>query len=192
MRLFVALEIPSELRKQFASLIEELRKTAGESRRGGPKWVRAQNLHLTLKFIGEVPSDRVARICTALRSAVSSEPFTPEFRGLGFFPNERKPRVLWVGIAGSRKLEMLAAGIDRALEPIGIPHEQRAFQAHLTLARFEPPGLDAGLRAAIGRNAARSFGLLHAQEFHLIESKLKPAGAEYTTVQSFPFAKAEA
>lgn len=192
MRLFVALQIPLELRKGIASIIQELRAAAGESKGTETRWVRAGNLHLTMKFIGEVAPATVAPICTALSGVSGNEPLAIEFRGLGFFPNEQRPRVLWMGIAGSQRLETLAAGIDRALQPIGIPGEQRAFQPHLTLARFEPPGLDASLRAAIAQNAGRAFGSLHAREFHLIESKLKPTGAEYTTVQSFPFAGAEA
>jgi RNA 2',3'-cyclic 3'-phosphodiesterase len=192
MRLFVALEIPSELKKQLASLIKELREAAGESRGNGPRWVRPENLHLTLKFIGEAASDKVSPICNMLTRIPSSEHISLEFRGLGFFPNEKKARVLWVGISNSSQVQTLAANVEFVLEQIGIPREQRRFQPHLTLARFEPPGVTTNLRVAIARNANRTFVSLHAHEFHLIESKLKPAGAEYTTVRSFPFAKAEA
>jgi 2'-5' RNA ligase len=116
---------------------------------------------------------------------------TLELRGLGFFPNEKRPRVLWAGINASTNLAMLAADIDRATEKLGIPREQRPFSPHLTLARFEPPGLPEKLRSAIQENTAREFGTLRTGQFHLIESKLKPSGAEYTTLESFTFAGAE-
>jgi RNA 2',3'-cyclic 3'-phosphodiesterase len=192
MRLFVALEIPLKVREELASLIKNLREAADPSLRSRPKWVRPENLHLTLKFIGEVADGKVDAICGALVSVPQGEPIELEFRELGFFPNERRPRVLWAGIKGSPRLQMLAADVESALERSGIPREQRAFQPHLTLARFDPPGLDMNLGAAVAQNAGRRFGSLRAHEFHLIESKLKPSGAEYTTVKSFPFLEAEA
>ena len=115
-----------------------------------------------------------------------------KFGGLGFFPPSRKPRVLWAGIAGWNRLEPLAADVESALERIGIPREQRPFSPHLTLARFDPPGIDVKLSEAIAQKAHHVFGSMRAREFHLIESKLKPSSAEYTTVQTFPFAEAEA
>lgn len=187
MRLFVALEIPSEVRKNLAALIESLRAVSPQTR-----WVRPENLHVTLKFIGEVPEPKLPVIRTALASGGSEQPVTLDFRGLGFFPNERHPRVLWVGIEASPNLKTLAADIDGATEKLGIPREQRPFSPHLTLARFEPPRLPEKLRAAIQENAGREFGSLRTTQFHLIESKLKRSGAEYTTVESFPFAAAEA
>ncbi len=192
MRLFVALEIPAEVREKLASLIKVLHKAAEQSLGTAPRWELPENLHVTLKFIGEVAAARLAPICSALASMPSGEPITLKFRGLGFFPNEKNPKVLWAGIEGSPNLATLAANLERALQHLGIPREQRAFKAHLTLARFDPPGSTGRLRAAIEQNATRVFGSLHARAFHLIESELKPSGAEYTTVQSFPFAEAEA
>jgi len=192
MRLFVALEIPSKVRQELASLIGDLRRTTGQSSANRPKWVRPENLHLTLKFIGEVADEKVAAICSALVSVTQGKPMELEFRDIGFFPTERRPRVLWAGIEGSPRLQVLAADVESALERVGIPREQRAFQPHLTLARFDPPGLDIKLGAAIAQNAGRIFGSLRAHEFHLIESQLKSTGAEYTTVKTFPFAEAEA
>jgi 2'-5' RNA ligase len=115
-----------------------------------------------------------------------------DFRGLGFFPNEKHPRVFWAGVETSPNLKILAAEIENAMQKIGIPQESRPFSPHLTLARFEPPRLAEQLRSAIQEHEARDFGSLRASQFHLIESKLKSSGAEYTTVESFPFAAAEA
>jgi RNA 2',3'-cyclic 3'-phosphodiesterase len=186
MRLFVALEIPSVVRENLAALLESLRAVSPQTR-----WVRPENLHVTLKFIGEVPETKLAGIRGAL-AGVRSEPVALDFRGLGFFPNEKHPRVSWAGIVASANLKTLAADIDGATEKLGIPREQRPFSPHLTLARFEPPRLPEKLRAAIQENVAREFGSLRTSQFQLIESKLKPSGAEYTTVESFPFAAVEA
>jgi 2'-5' RNA ligase len=168
-------------------LLKSLRAVSPQTR-----WVRPENLHVTLKFIGEVPETKLAAIRTALAQIRSDQFVTLEFRGLGFFPNEKHPRVFWAGIAASPNLKTLAADIDKATETLGIPRERRPFSLHLTLARFAPPGLPDPLRAAIQENVARDFGALQTNQFHLIESKLKPSGAEYTTVESFSFAAAEA
>jgi len=187
MRLFVALEIPSAVRENLAALLESLRVVSPQTR-----WVRPQNLHVTLKFMGEVPETKLAATCSALAGGRSDQPVTLDFRGLGFFPNEKRPRVFWAGIDASPNLKTLAADLERAMEKLGIPREQRPFSPHLTLARFEPPGLPEKLRSAIQENAAREFGSFRTNQYHLIESKLKPSGAEYTTFESFPFVAAEA
>src|SRR5712692_4062615 len=182
MRLFVALEIPSAVRENLAALLKSIRAVSPRTR-----WVRPENLHVTLKFIGEVPETKLVAIRSALAGVCSDQPVTLDFRGLGFFPNDKHPRVFWAGIEASPNLITLAADIDKATEKLGIPREQRPFSPHLTLARFEAPRLPEKLRAAIQENAAREFGSLHTSRIHLIESKLKPSGAEYTTLESFAF-----
>jgi 2'-5' RNA ligase len=181
-RLFVALEIPSAVRENLAALIRDLRAIAPQ-----PKWVRAENLHVTLKFIGEVPPAKLEAIRAALPAVRCGQPVELRFRGLGFFPGEKRPRVFWAGLDTSPNLAAIAGDIDQRLEKVAVAREQRVFAPHLTLARFEPPGVSEKLRAAIQENAARDFGTLRIREFHLIASKLKPTGAEYTTLQSFPF-----
>jgi RNA 2',3'-cyclic 3'-phosphodiesterase len=187
MRLFVALEIPSTARENLAALLKSLGRVSPQTR-----WARPENLHVTLKFIGEVPQTRLAAIRGALASVRSGQPVTLDFRGLGFFPNEKHPRVFWAGIEASPNLKMLAADIEKAAERLGLPREQRPFSPHLTLARFAPPGLPEKLRSAIQENAGREFGALRTSQFHLIESKLKSSGAEYTTLERFAFVAAEA
>lgn len=186
MRLFVALEVSAAVRENLAALLKALGAVSPQTR-----WVRPENLHVTLKFIGEVPETKLGDIRSALAGVRSEQSVTVDFRGLGFFPNEKHPRVFWAGIVASPNLKTLAADIDRATEKPGIPREQRPFSPHLTLARFEPPRLPEKLRVAIQENAAREFGSLRTGELHLIESKLRPSGAEYTTVESFSFAAAE-
>jgi RNA 2',3'-cyclic 3'-phosphodiesterase len=187
MRLFVALEIPSDVRENLAVLIKSLRAVSPQTR-----WVRPENLHVTLKFIGEVPEGKLAAFRAALAGVRSEQSVALDFRGLGFFPNEKHPRVFWAGIEASPNLKTLATDIDGATEKLGIPREQRPFSPHLTLARFEPPRLPETLRGPIRENVGREFGSLRTSQFRLIESKLKRSGAEYTTVESFPFAAAGA
>jgi RNA 2',3'-cyclic 3'-phosphodiesterase len=183
MRLFVAIDIPEDVRAAIGALIAKLRPTHRNAR-----WVRIEGLHVTLKFIGETSSEKAADIKTALASIPLAVPIPIIFRGLGFFPNQHRPRVLWAGIAAGPELSALAAIVDTALAPLGYPREERAFSPHLTLARFDAPrGLDP-LRAAIESAGPLEFGRAIATEFHLYQSVLKPGGAEYTRLATFSFA----
>lgn len=183
MRLFVALEIPSSVRENLAALIASMRAITKE-----PRWLRAENLHVTLKFLGEVAEAKVDVIRSALGGIRSEKPVALEFRGFGFFPNEKHPRVFWAGMEASSNLKTLAGDIEGAIEKLGIAREKREFSPHLTLGRFERPRLPEVLRKLVADNQQREFGSLRTNEFHLIQSKLKPAGAEYTTVATFQFA----
>jgi RNA 2',3'-cyclic 3'-phosphodiesterase len=191
-RLFVALEIPSAVRDNFAALINEFRAVDASPSKNRVRWVRAENLHVTLKFIGNVDTGELEAIRGALGEVAAAGAVELHVRGVGFFPNERRPRVLWAGIVASPNLAPLAAGIDARLEKLGIARETREFAPHLTLARFDPPGISQRLRATAQENAARDFGTLRTRNFHLFESMTRPTGAEYTRLSSFSFAKAEA
>jgi RNA 2',3'-cyclic 3'-phosphodiesterase len=185
-RLFVALEIPAAVRDNLAAQIEELRDWPAPLTDQRLRWVRPESLHVTLKFIGEVLPAKLDGIRSALKAIGLDAPVDVHFRGLGFFPDERFPRVLWVGLNASGNLPLLARDIDRALEGQGIARDQRAFTPHLTLARFESRGCHEALRTAIRKNSEREFGAFQAREFQLMESKLKPSGAEYTSLAAFP------
>ena len=181
-RLFVAISLTPELLEAFSALLQELRPLAPLA-----KFVPAENLHLTLKFLGEVAPSQLDALRTTLSAIHSVRPVTLEFHALEFSPNERHARVLWAPAESSSVLKSLAEDIDHALHQLGLLSENRPFKAHLTLARFYKPGLPPKFRATVAENAARSFGSLTTAEFHLMESKLKPTGAEYTILQSFPF-----
>jgi 2'-5' RNA ligase len=181
-RVFVALDVPEEVRAALREVIARLRETGGRAR-----WVRTEGMHITLKFIGETPEATIPPIRDALAGLRSPSPVEMTFRGLGFFPDARRPRVFWAGIESSPNLAEIAAGVERALEPLGFPREARAFHAHLTLARLEA-GAGAGqLREAVERLGAADFGVARAAEFYLYQSVLKPSGAEYTRLASFRF-----
>lgn len=183
MRLFIAIEIPEEIRMAYAALLREFHQIAPHA-----KWVRAENLHVTLKFLGHTPPEKLEALQAELAKVHSLERVQLEFRGLGFFPNEKHPRVFWAGMEASPNLKTLAADIDQAMHELGFPVENRPFTPHLTLARFDPPGISPKLREAIHAKSSTNFGSLTAFHFHLIESKLKRTGAEYTTVQTVCFA----
>ena len=191
MRLFVALEIPADVRDNLAAVIRELNKLSSQAASKPPRWVRPENLHVTLKFIGETAPGMLDAIRDALAGIRVNKPIDINCKGLGFFPDDRRPQVLWAGLDASGNLPRLAEDVDRALETVGVAHEKRAFTPHLTLARFDPPRLPEKLRDAINPTAARDFGSFQARQFHLIESRTKPSGAEYTTLHSFAF-RAEA
>jgi len=182
LRLFIAIELTSEIRGALIAFLNELRGIVPQA-----KWVRAENLHVTLKFLGEVEKVKLQAIHQALSTIRSAAPVGLEFRGLGFFPNEKRPRVFWLGMEASSNLNVLVRGIDDGMHKLSFPPEDRPFRPHLTLARFQPPVMPSKLGSAVKEYSARNFGSLTAREFHLIESGLKPSGAEYTTLQSFSF-----
>jgi len=190
-RLFVALDFPDAVRQTLRELIARLQPGFRSA-----KWVRPEAMHITLKFIGEVDGEKLAPIRGALAPVHSSAPVEIHFRGLGFFPNERRPRVLWCGVEASPNLAELAEAVQRALVPLGIPAESRDFVPHLTLARFNSDDaprkdLETLVRAA-GELKSYDFGRTRETEFHLIESILKPAGAEYRRLETFPIVKGAA
>jgi 2'-5' RNA ligase len=182
-RVFIAIDIPEEVRRRIGEFAREMRDRAPHAR-----WVRVDGIHITLKFIGEVPSERVEAIRRALAPVRASEPIRMDFRDAGFFPDERRPRVFWVGIHASPALAELAAAIEQSLEPLGIARESRAFQPHLTLARFERPSTSGDLRRALAEGGKREFGSAVARAFHLYESRIGPGGARYTRLETFVFA----
>jgi 2'-5' RNA ligase len=181
-RLFIAIEVPGEIRNALAAFLKELQEIAPKA-----KWVRPENLHMTLKFLGETHGAKLSQLEGSLKTIRSPESVSLEVRGLGFFPNEKRPRVLWAGVESTANLRPLAGDIDRSVHQLGFPLEQRPFTPHLTLARFNPPGLPPNLGKTVEQHASCGFGSFTAHQFHLIQSELKATGAEYTTLESFPF-----
>jgi 2'-5' RNA ligase len=182
MRLFVALPISSHLREQLASFLGELRQADAK-----PRWVNPENLHVTLKFIGHCADERLADIARALEKIPPRPQIALGIRGIGLFPNDRRPAVVWAGIQAPPELASLAGQIDEVLAPCGIARETRPFVPHLTLARLKEPRLSGPLRTLVANSQDRVFGEQSAAEFQLMESKTRSTGAEYTTLHSFPF-----
>ena len=191
MRLFVALDLPAEVRQELRNLIERLSKLCPNAR-----WVRPEGIHVTLKFIGHIDPAKAEVICEALQSIRSDRPVEMQFRGMGFFPNDRRPGVAWCGVEGSPNLAKLAADIEAVVQPLGIARETRPFTPHLTLARIDPEKVRRALIEKLVEAAKKfestAFGAAREIEFHLYESVTKPSGAEYKRLQSFPFLKGSA
>jgi 2'-5' RNA ligase len=181
-RLFVALDIPESVRTALIECTASLAKLCR-----GARWVHLEGAHLTLKFIGEVPAERVEAIRLVLAEVHGLAPVDLHFVGLGFFPTAQRPRVFWAGIEAGPALAKLAAAVEEHMATLGIARETREFRPHITLARFDTPkGLDP-LRAAITKLGAPEFGHAIAREFYLYQSVLKPTGAEYTRLATYAF-----
>jgi len=168
------------LRWRFPPRCETISRVDQRLARGGrfvvknkARWVRPENLHVTLKFIGNVDAGKLGPIRDALAEVCSASAVELHFRGLGFFQNE-SVRACSGPVLGLRRiLAPLAASIDARLEKLGIPRETREFSPHLTIARFDPPGISETLRTAAQENTALEFGAVRAGEFHLFESKTR-------------------
>ncbi len=188
LRLFVAVELGEEALSALGRVQAELR----ERRLEGLRWVRPEGIHLTLKFLGEVPPSAVGGIEEALGRAVQGvPPHQLSLGALGKFGSRLSPRVLWVDIRGDvDTLIGLQQRVEAALVPLGFPREQRAFSPHLTLARVRPESA----RQAAGplEQAVASVHPLAAEidvrEVSLMRSQLNPGGAVYTCLKSFPLA----
>lgn len=184
MRLFVALDLTDAIRAALRDLLQRL-----ERARADVRWVRPEGIHLTLKFIGEVDPEKILPIKQGLVHVSSPSPVGLAVRGLGYFPNERRPRVLWVGTKATENITDLAAQVEAVLEPLGIARENRAYVPHLTLGRFKSAGSLDRLQEEIAALPATEFGQLETGEFFLFQSRLSPKGAEYTKLERFPFVR---
>ena len=182
-RLFVALEPPEPVRRRLGALAEDLRRGAG---RAGDevRWVPPANVHLTLQFLGAVPEERVAAVEAALGEAAAEvRPLSLSVRGVGGFPNARRPRVLWAGLEGDlAPLAALVAGLGARLGKLGFPPEDRPFSPHLTLGRARDGHGAPGLAGALARAGQAEAAPWRASELVLFESHLSPRGPRYEAI----------
>lgn len=178
LRTFIALDMPPEIKAALEKYMQPLK-----SLRGRVGWVKRENLHLTLKFLGDTPANRVDEIATALQEiAASSTSFTADIAGSGVFPNEKAPRVLWVGINdASETLRPLAIAIDERLHRFGFAKEKRDFIPHLTIGRVKDPRIPDIIRAL----KENPFAVMPASfdEIIFMQSELNPAGSIYTPLR---------
>jgi 2'-5' RNA ligase len=145
------------------------------------------NLHVTLKFIGEWPEEKLPQLESALRSLANREPISAEVKGLGWYPNPHHPRVFWAGVHGGEALRVLVKDIETGIATLGIAPEDRAFNAHLTLARIKEPAPLQALRSAIAQLESVEFGSFEVDRFFLFRSQPGSAGSIYTKLSEYPF-----
>ncbi|MBI4591177.1 MAG: RNA 2',3'-cyclic phosphodiesterase [Candidatus Rokubacteria bacterium] len=183
-RSFVAILLSEEVRAAVAREIDHLRPL-------GPRvsWVAPPNLHLTLKFLGELPPDAFERVKEGLVEAVAgATPFSLRFQGLGAFPGLARPRVLWVGvIEGGQTAQALQSRLEAALTRRGFAGEERAFSPHLTIGRVREPRALTQLQQALAGAERMEFGRLDVHALSLMRSDLSPGGSRYTELATFPF-----
>src|SRR5262245_4363628 len=187
MRCFVALDVPADVRARIAAVTERLRRAAP---RADVRWSSVETLHVTLKFLGEVPDARVPDVARMLTGVAGDHaPLSLAAAGAGGFPSGSHPRVVYVGILGDvAELARLAGAIDGALGSLGFPSERRMFRGHLTLGRVRSPSGAARLADALRSAAGETAGTWTAEEVVLYRSRLHPKGAVHEVVARFPLA----
>lgn len=185
MRTFVAIELDAPLVRALAEARAHLEAA------GAPvRWVAPEKVHVTVKFLGEIPADAAGRAAEILAEhARATEPFDLDVEGVGPFPNPRRPRVVAAKLREiPAPLQRVAAALDGAYAELGVAADGRPFHAHLTLGRIRRPGGLGRLYQAMGDLAGRTFGRLHVDHLTLIESVLGPGGPTYTALARPPLA----
>ena len=187
MRLFIAVEIPDEIKKNIVELINGLKKVEA-----GIKWVEEKNLHITLKFLGSVEDKDLEKLISMVSKTVEDfGSFKVNFSGMGTFPEGKAPRVVWVGTTeGAEALVKLAGGLENSLSPAGFRSEQRAFKPHLTIGRIkavpagrqEKKGVDKlRVRMALIKNP--KFGEAMIDRIFIMKSTLTAKGPIYEKIR---------
>jgi 2'-5' RNA ligase len=192
MRIFIALDIDDAIRHRIQRFIDGVSGFEPDAR-----WMRPESLHVTLKFVGEKPTEAVEEIKHAL-SSIRAGSIEISFRGYGFFPTTKAARVFWIGIESGPQLPLLAKAVDEAISALGIPKEDHPFTPHLTLARGggrsgapsrgkeDVPNKNfLRLQDKLAALATPEFGTVAAHEFFLYQSQLSPGGSRYTKIASF-------
>lgn len=177
MRLFIAIDLPDEHKKALATLRSDI---------DGARWVPADQIHLTLAFLGEVNENKAKLLVEKLK-LIRADTFSLALAGTGCFPNRRHPKVLWVGIEPEPALNMLALKIKSSVQSCGIPLEDRPFSPHLTLARLKIPAARP-LDEFFDKKLEQHLSAFAVSKFILFQSRLSKEGALHVPVASFHLA----
>ena len=183
-RAFIAIDLPAHIRSSLGEA-QDILKSFGFRVR----WVRPQNIHLTLKFLGNIDSNQIDKVIAAMARTADDfcgvSLFTKE---IGVFPNIRRPRVIWAGLNGKLEtLKNLQQTLDKHLGAVGFPEETRAFKAHLTLGRVKGKIASAQMKTAIDKLKGFESESFEIREIFLFKSELRPTGAVYSKVQRVAF-----
>jgi RNA 2',3'-cyclic 3'-phosphodiesterase len=183
-RLFTGIAIAPGVVERLSELLRPL------ASRARLQWSPPENFHITTKFLGEWPEQKLRLVLEALEKMPKPAPFTIEIERLGFFPNAYSPRVLWAGVRAPQALAELAHTTDEALSAVGVAREARVFSPHLTLARIKPDSPLKSIRDTLIQNALTRFGASEASTFHLYLSRPQAGGSVYERIATFPLARA--
>jgi 2'-5' RNA ligase len=186
-RCFIAIEIEEEIRKEIARVQQRLKKEL-RGNESGIKWVPPENIHLTLKFLGNVSDQDIPEICNAVSRAASEfQPFSFGVGTCGSFPPNRPARVLWIGInQGQPELKQLAKRVDHWVNKLGFPLEKRAFSGHLTLARIRQPNVGKAVLRVAEQTTIETLGQQTVSAITVFQSDLRPGGPIYTPLHHVP------
>jgi 2'-5' RNA ligase len=182
-RIFIAVHLEEALRTEIVRLEDRLRQA------GAPlRWIAAENLHFTVRFLGEIAPAQMAQVRLATReSAAGSPPFRLTLQGVGAFPSLARPQVIWIGVSeGSERLAAISARLDDALARHRFPREGRPFVAHLTITRLKHQGRWGEIVRALAGFKDVAVGAQQVHALAIMESHLHPKGARYTTVEEVP------
>ncbi len=181
MRLFIAINMPEDIQKTVAAVQTELKPAGADVR-----WTSAGHFHFTLKFLGDLSPDRVEPAIAAMEKALRGfGSFDLVLKGLGVFPDMKKPKVVWLGAQDvTAAAARLSAVLDDTLEPLGYGRETRPFAAHLTLGRVRSRLHEAALVELINKNQHASGGTIHVETVELMRSVISEKGPEYICLKS--------
>ncbi|MBS1251991.1 MAG: RNA 2',3'-cyclic phosphodiesterase [Anaerolineales bacterium] len=187
-RSFIAIELAQDLLDGLMEVQDDLRANEWADQ---VRWVRPGGIHLTLKFLGDVPAGRIDAIGEGVAQAVAgTEPFTVTAEELGVFPNWRRPRVIWVGVGGKTgQLHTVQERVEKAMEDLGFEPERRSFHPHFTLGRVHRragSGYKRRLGEGLQDETVETVGQMWVEEVSLMRSQLKPSGAVYTQLGAYP------
>lgn len=189
LRLFIAVELPAEIQQNVYKETANLRRTLDSLVR----WVAVENMHLTLKFLGDVAPSNVEFLMQMLRQEAETIPcFKIQLTGLGSFPSLKRPRVIYIGIQAPVALDTLQRGIESACSRLGYESEERPFSAHLTIGRVKQKVTAAEqqkIRRAIESTQVDLLGSARVDSVYLYKSELKPGGSVYTRLYAAPLKK---
>ncbi|MEW5802220.1 MAG: RNA 2',3'-cyclic phosphodiesterase [bacterium] len=186
-RSFVALAIDAKIQKEIGCVQEQLIKSAQKTA-CRVSWVKPETIHLTVKFLGDIPLSEVKAILNALQTAAQGiSAFALQIEGLGVFPSQRNPRVIWVGISeGIESLRVMQPRVEQELAALGFPREKKKFNPHLTLGRIRSSEGAAALGEVLSTIPHPVFSRSIIQDIRLMKSDLRPTGAVYTELGRIP------
>ena len=185
-RTFVAVLLDEDLKRNIAKVQSELRKLAPDMR-----WVKPDCLHITLRFLGDVPEEGMAQVAATVKDAAAGiEPFEMTVSGLGVFPNILRARTVWAGVSGGAdQLTELAKRVEDALAQAGFEGDEKRFTPHIAVSRARERGAPAGLAEAIDKTNADNVGMIRVGEVAVMASELTSTGPVYTILHSLPLGR---